>query len=587
MPTLGERIRESWHTLTGVAVPRGTSGASRESASLQVVELRERLLELELALDNIGWKRELAYADLEFSRQGLNGLIKISRLYALKNPLVKRGVELSALYVFGRGFDVKSDDDAANDIIDDFFDLNARELGHVGAAEKERTKSTDGNLFFICFPQPTGQVVVRTVDAIEMMDVVTDPGDVAVPWYYKREWVARIFDPNSPLPVTSKQMTAWYPALNFDPVDKPDTIQGFKIMWDSPVYHVKVGGQPKWLFGCPRTYAAIDYARAYKEFLDNWLSRLKAISKIGYDVETKGGQQAITNIVNAWQTSVSGGDTPERDFVDRNPSPGVGSMYAHGPAQKVSIPSTANSQPNPEEGRRVGMMVACADGNPETFYGDVSKGGHATAKTMDRPTELLYLNRQEEWRETIQTLVAYALQHAAGSPGGKLREAWTAKGRAPAHLRVKTVKRRMDDHGKWVEVWESGPTSKNGDVTVSVKFPSLLEHDIEPMLTAIATASTLGGNQLAGVIDPKTLALLLLSEIPGVEDPQGIVDAMWDPNDYDPSDYALLPDAGPQKPAQPPPAAFPPAKQVIPPKVAEALIEATKRLTEAAQRMSA
>src|SRR5215472_8613148 len=74
-PQAYERIRETG----ALAVPVNTP-----------VELRERLWELELALEDRGWIRETTLAMLEFSRYGVQQLIRISRLYALKNPIIKR-----------------------------------------------------------------------------------------------------------------------------------------------------------------------------------------------------------------------------------------------------------------------------------------------------------------------------------------------------------------------------------------------------------------------------------------------------------------------------------------------------------------
>ncbi len=166
-------------------------------------KLRESLWELELALEDRGWQRQLAMAATEFSRYGIQQLILISRLYLLKNPLIKRGVYVSAYYVFGRGVEITSDDEAANDAIQDFLadPQNAKEFGHSGLLEKHNSYLTDGNIFFAFFTEEgTGQVRVRTIDPTEIMDKITDPDDSSVDWYYRRNWahfrafkLARIF----------------------------------------------------------------------------------------------------------------------------------------------------------------------------------------------------------------------------------------------------------------------------------------------------------------------------------------------------------------------------------------------------------
>jgi hypothetical protein len=44
-------------------------------------------------------------------------------------------------------------------------------------------------------------------------------------------------------------------------------------------------------------------------------------------------------------------------------------------------------------------------GVPETFLADVSTGNLATATTLDRPTELVFMEKQEAWREDL-TIIA-------------------------------------------------------------------------------------------------------------------------------------------------------------------------------------
>src|SRR6266566_306464 len=46
-------------------------------------QFKERLWELELALEDRGWVRETTLAALEFSRAGISQLIKICRVYAI------------------------------------------------------------------------------------------------------------------------------------------------------------------------------------------------------------------------------------------------------------------------------------------------------------------------------------------------------------------------------------------------------------------------------------------------------------------------------------------------------------------------
>ena len=514
----------------------------------QDVQVKERLWELELALDDRGWQRESAIASIEFSRYGLNQIIRIARLYFIKNPLVKRGVKISSYYVFGRGIEIRSEDEAANDVIQKFLaaPANLAEIGHTGLVEKEETIHSDGNLFVALFEdEQTGDTVVRTIDAIEINEIVCNPDDASQPWYYQRKWNQQVFDERAGS-LRNEQQEAWYPALGYEPANVPKDINGKPVMWNSPVCHMKVDGLAKWKFGCPPIYCAIDWARAYKNFLEDWSTITRALARFAWNVETKGGQQAIQAFQQVMTTTLADGGTQ----IERNPPPTTGSAFVTGTGNKLNPIRTAGATTEPEQGRRVLLMVAAAFGLPETFFGDASTGSLATAKSLDRPTELKFLEAQERWRGFLQLICTEVLKRSNTRPSGKLREARKA-------------------------------ANKNGDlsdITVQVKFPAVLEHDIKEMVESIVSATTLNGFAPAGTIDIRTSAGLLLSEL-GVEDVDKVLDAMYPHGSYD---------AKQRDPNEPPPQAQPMPNLDNQPRAQEArMLEAVVQLRRASERLLA
>jgi hypothetical protein len=476
---------------------------------------KERLTELELAVEDRGWQRLLALSEQEFSRYGLQQIIKICRLYYIKNPLIRRGVSVSSNYVFGRGFEIRSDDEAENQALQEFLTdrQNSAEIGHAGMVMKEIALNTDGNLFFVLFSDPSsGRVLVRTIDALEVNEIVTDPDDHSQPWFYHRVWSQQSFDATTGV-VQSALKEAWYPALDFEPngAGRQRAIAGKPVLWDQPILHVKVGGLPKWHFGCPLVYPAIDWARAYKNFLEDWATITRSLARFTWDVQTKGGQQAINALKTALATTLGNDDGTA---IETNPAPTVASSFISGPGNKLTPVKTAGATTEPEQGRRVMLMVAAALGLPETFFGDATAGSLATAKSLDRPTELAFLGRQEQWREVLLRISRYALDQSGSAPNGKLREARKA-------------------------------LAKQG--TITVDFPEVLEHDTETRVGAIVDGLTLKG-QLVNGIDEKTGIGLILTEL-GVENVQAVLDAMYPQGKYDPNRMVK-----PEPAAVPPPA---------------------------------
>ena len=549
------------------AGPQMASVNLKENALVPMIA-KERLWELELALEDRGWQRQLAISQTEFSRYGLQQIMLFSRLYFVKNPLIRRGVLVSSYYTFGRGVEITSDDEKANQVIQDFLTANVKEIGQTGLVEKDQALHTDGNLYFVFFRDAgKGTSKLRTIDATEVFDIITNPDDLSEPWYYYRKWQARTYDPATGI-VGQVASEAYYPALGFTPTE--DSINGKPVMRDSPVYHMKVGGLPKWLFGLTEVFSAIDWARAYKQFLEDWATLNRALARFAWTVETKGGQQAVEQFHKLLNTTLGVGGTS----IESNPPPVAASSFITGPGNKMEPIKTAGITTNPEQGRRIMLMVAAAFGLPETFFGDASTGSLATAQSLDRPTELKFLERQERWRYVLQVLIEYELKGSMTATGGKLRE---ARGRRivfthPAKTEAAAA------------IQEAAKPPANTDIRVTVKFPSVLEHDIPQMISAIVQGATLGGFQLGGTSDMKTIAIAIMAEL-GVEDPVGVFESMYP--DYDPKNYADNGKADAVEDVAQPKAQ--PGAHVLAPsfgKESAQLAYAIQRLTEASKRMA-
>ena len=494
---------------------------------------KERLWELELALEDRGWVREQALAGLEFSRYGVGQLIRICRIYGIKNPLIKRGAEICALYVFGRGVEIRSEDDTADETIQDFLQRNSMELGHVGLAQKEQSAQTDGQLLF-GLATKGAQVDLHMIDPLEILDVVTDPDDTSRDWYYRRQWNRAEFDPVTGIQ-NYEMKEAWYPSAELamnPPAGKSMMIQGKPVNWEMPIIRVKLGCPPKWRWGIPPLYASIDWARAYKDFLEDWATVQRTLARFALMVETKGGPGAIAAYEALLSTTFGNASGTQ---IERNPPPTVGSAHVAGPDNKISAFKSAGAQVAPEQARRLMLMVAAAQGMPETFYGDASTGSLATAVSLDRPTELKFREIQQRWTDTLNRVLEYVLFISLNTPKSSLRESIGHKFGTDRIKEVRILRMVPRTVGNTV-VWEAAKKTKETDIQIIVKFPAVLEHDIGVMVKAWTDVATLGGRQgvAAGIVDRRTFAEGMLSEV-GVEQVDEKLDAMGYGEGYDPA----------------------------------------------------
>lgn len=472
------------------------------------IHLLERLDELEIALENKDWIRVGWQSDQEFSRGGLRTIAKQARLYYLKNPLVNRGVRIQSFYVFGRGINVSAKDETINEVIQAFLDdkENLRELtGAVARKQKDIDLRLDGNLFFVFFTHPTtGKVRISSIDVNEIEDVICDPQNRSKVWFYKRIWTYTDFDLSTG---EQKVISATRYYRDFKYSSEVKKIGDIEVD-PNPVYHIKTGGFHNWRFGVSEVYNTLDWAKAYKGFLEDFSTVVKALAKFAWNIKVQGGTRAVAAAKTKLGTTFAASGTN----VETNPPPVAGSTWI---ADNVPLDPvrTANSTTPAEQGKPIKLMVAAGFGLPDTFFGDTDTGNLATAKALDRPTELAFVDRQELWKEIYETILEFVVYQSVIAPEGKLN--------AVANPDV-------NEYQEPVIVY-------NGEVDshIDVDFPPILERDTKDYITAMVSAFTLDGKPPSVVTDLKLIAKLMLTAI-GVDDVDEIIDELY------PEDTAMV-----------------------------------------------
>jgi hypothetical protein len=356
------------------------------------------------------------------------------------------------------------------------------------------------------------------IDPLEIVEIITDPNDTSRPMYYKRQWMQMNTSLASGV-LEQAAMQAWYPAVEMildeqrpgaAKINRVAEIGGKKVNWLMPLLRSRGASSPaKWRWPVPDLYASLDWARAYKEFLEDWATIQRTLSRFALMVETKGGPGAIAAYHALLGTTFANDNGAQ---METNPPPVVGSAHISGPGNTVQPFKSANVQTSPEQARRMVLMVASAQGMPETFYGDASTGSLATAVSLDRPTELKFGEIQRRWQFVIKTLIAYVLLVGGQAKGSQIREVFR-------------------------EAKKKTKANAQATVRVVVKFPAVVEQALQPMIQAIAEVGTLGGRNgiAAGIVDRRTIADLFLEWI-GVENRSELLDAMGYGGDYDPQD---------------------------------------------------
>lgn len=468
----------------------------------------ERLAELELALEDDDWLRLNDSADTEFSREGLRRITQLARLHYLKHPLIRRAVEVKKLYVWGQGFSVRAADPQIDEVVRAFLDdeKNQAELtDHLARSQKEIDRQTDGNLFFVIFTnQQTGRVRVRSIPFGQIDDVICNPEDSKEPWFYRRVWTQRTANLSTGTP-ESVQRIAYYPDWQYTPVNRPDTIGGHPVEWDAPVYHVRCGGFSDWKFGVSELYSAIDWSKAYKAFVEDWLAIMRAYRRFAWQVNTKGGKRGIASAKAKLNSTFGQGGTT----VETNPAPVTGSTFIGTDGNTLQPVKTAGATVSPEDGRRVLLMVMAAVGLPETFMGDASVGSLATAKSLDRPTELMMIDIQTLWKTVFGRLLKHVAHCAVKAPRGSLSGLGQVVSEVEDNQRIERI--------EW-----------NEDVNplIDVDFPPLVVEGAKDRVAAIVSAATLDGKAQVGTLPFDALVRMILIAL-GEDDVDDIMTEMF------------------------------------------------------------
>ncbi len=421
----------------------------------------------ELEQDNRGWLLiDTLGQQLQFTRQGLSEIAASARLNYLANPLIRRAVNVRMFYTWGQGVEISARDEDVNAVVQAFMDdaLNQQVLfGHDARQDKDRALQLDGNVFLALFTSPlTGHVQVRSIPWTEITRVVSNPEDRADRWFYLREWQGTVVDPVTG-GVVSQRQRAFYPVLGYRPPTRAKRIGDVEVRWDSPTLHVRVGGLDDMDFGVSEVYSALNWARAYKGFLEDWASLAKALSKFAWKGKTRPGR------ATALRRKVE--ETGATANSVRN-APGAGqALITSDEVSDLTPISKTGATLDADSGRPLAMMVAAAMDIPYTILmGDPDIGNLATAKTLDRPTELAMQSRREMWAGIYRQLLNYAIDQAVKAPRG------------PLHGTV-----GLDEYGREV-ITLAGDVDRNLDLD----WPSILEHDIKELVDAIVAADGTG-----------------------------------------------------------------------------------------------
>lgn len=463
--------------------------------------LQETVADLELALEDIGWRSLTAGVQDELSPEGRRRIAQLCRYMAVSNPLIKRGLQLRIGYIWGQGVEVtariKDDEtlqDQVNDLLDAFDDDNEASLvGSQASEELERAEGTDGEVFLAMFTSPlTGRVQVRSTPPEEIVDIVTNPEDRDEPWFYVREYTLQVLEAGyQPGNTRTRAQTVKvvHPALGYRPTQKIKTLNGAGVRWDAPMLHAPVNRLDGWQRGIPDAYASIAWARMYRDFLVDWAGLTKALSKIAWKAtgDTRSRAQKAATVARQQADAAAARLAPST-------TGDAGGTLAMGPGINFEAVSKSGATIDSQSGKPLAAMAAAGLGVSvvDLLADPGTTGARAVAETLDKPTILEMGMRRLFWQSVRSRIYAHVIASSVEAPRGVLR------GRV-----------LVDDWGRKHTLLDGGV-----EPVIEFTWPPLADLDPVKLIEAVVAADG------TGYLPPVTVARLLLQllGVPHVDD---------------------------------------------------------------------
>ena len=352
--------------------------------------LREATQQVEdaLNLEDQGW--------VNLSQQGVEviadadrrTMAKEARLYSLRDPLCKRAVALMTDYSFGPGITWNMKDDPAKKLLETFWNAPANKplLSPKGQRKSSNSLLVDGETFLAVFLGAQGQATIRHIDPLEITEFITDSDDKENVRYYKREWSD----------VQGKAHTNHYrsPANLKDEACQNAAGTSIQKDQDAVVYHLAINdiGQR----GNSYLMPVLEWVKLYRKFAASRVAIMLALARFAWKRKIKGGQTAVDTIKAKTHEQVikAGSDLLENEGVDTQP-----------------IKTESGARNAYEDGRMLKLQIAAGTGWPEQYFGDISIGNLATAKTVELPVQKMCESYQAIWQGAYEDIFQLILTH--------------------------------------------------------------------------------------------------------------------------------------------------------------------------------
>lgn len=365
--------------------------AANSVLSNEVERLSESLADVQLALDNVGWRPLGEDADMnELPLATIKNYTQVTRALAVINPLIKRGIAVRTAYIWGNG--IKLDGLEKHEKFVKSAVNQKYLLSDKAQMELEQCLATDGNFFLLVTkpgPKSTDGAVAR-VPMRQITGTISNPDNSEEIWFYKREWKTVTTKARSTEEV-EKENVEYYPAVDYDEKANgmPRQFKTKKVNQDSRIAAHSVNKQTGWKWGVPDLLSVIFWAKAHKEFLESQATLVKAYSRFAWKVSNP-------TAANAKAAATKVGTAPTIDPMTGQPQ-SVGATAVTGMGATISSVGRTGGSVDFEAGLPLAGYVAAGMNVPlNELTADAGNANRASAETLGSSNEKVMKARQSE-----------------------------------------------------------------------------------------------------------------------------------------------------------------------------------------------
>lgn len=398
-----------------------------------------------LASEDVGWNK-LGGSPNDLSQITLMEAKTVSdRLhgYAESNPLLVRGREVRASYLFSGRYEIGTKD-AASKISPQQYNIIERTKNQTAVFSMEALERIEFERY------AAGNVYVlydRTAKTFqhlpfrEISDIIYNPDDSSEPWYVMREWTATVIDPQGNKQAVTKKM--YHPTSDFDAGagGYATTIAGVTVDDTKRMIVDRVNVAAGGNLGVPDSFAAAPWALAYSAYLSDGSKVLAALAEWAWLVKPRkrpAAERAATTVRSergAGGTLFTDADVsamPTSNAIDLNTGRPMaaqvasalgisivllladpGQSGAYGTAQTLSDPNRRTMEARRE--RNTAFLVHCLQligvKDPEVRWPKMSPGSDDEESDIIMKAWGSGLFHEDEVREPLAELANITLLH--------------------------------------------------------------------------------------------------------------------------------------------------------------------------------